>query len=274
LLEALVAALAGLIIGSFLNVCIHRMPRDLSVVRPRSFCPACEHPISWCDNIPILSFFLLGGRCRRCGARIPWRYPVVEAATSLMFFLFALALGPNLNGVKFCLFSALLIGLFFADLEERILPDEFTLGGTFAGLVLAFFVPVNDVVAHALLYLAGLDWNPRLVSATEAAVGAVLPAAFLWIGGFLFEKFRHQEGLGLGDVKMMAMVGAFLGLREALLALVAGALLGSLIGLSFILITRKDASTYQLPFGSFIAAAALGGALFGAKVVAWYAALL
>ena len=273
MLEALLAGLAGLLIGSFLNVCIHRMPRDLSVVRPRSFCPSCEHTISWYDNIPLISYLVLGGRCRRCGARISWRYPAVEAATGILFLLFVLRLGPNLGALKFCLFSALLIGLFFADLEERILPDEFTLGGLMAGLGLAFVVPVNDVVAHALLYLAGFEWNPRVVSAAEATLGALLPSMSLWLGGLVFEKLRHKEGLGLGDVKMMAMVGAFLGLREALLALIAGSLLGSLIGLAFILIARKDASTYPLPFGSFIAAAALAVALFGEKVVAWYAAL-
>src|SRR5579884_3049817 len=126
---ALLAALAGLLIGSFLNVCIYRLPRDLSVVAPRSFCPECDRPIAWYDNVPLLSYALLAGRCRRCGASIPWRYPVVELLTAVLFFIAVWILGVNAAAIKYCVFAAILVTLIFSDLEEKILPDEFTLGG-------------------------------------------------------------------------------------------------------------------------------------------------
>jgi leader peptidase (prepilin peptidase) / N-methyltransferase len=261
--EAALAFLFGLLIGSFLNVCIYRLPRDLSVVRPRSYCPACEHGIAWYDNVPLASYALLRGRCRHCHARISPRYPLVELLTGLLFAAAFLLLGPGPAAWKACLFIALNVGLLFADLECLILPDEFTLGGLAAGLLLAWFIPVEDVTGHALLWMAGVDAGPRWQSLAEAALGAALPAGFLWLGGWLFEKVRKKEGLGLGDVKLMAMVGAFLGLQGALLTLLAGSLLGSVIGMVFIRATGKDAATYQLPFGTFLAIAAIGATLAG-----------
>lgn len=271
--EAVLAFLAGLLIGSFLNVCIYRLPRDLSVVRPRSFCPNCQRPIAWYDNIPVLSYLLLRGRCRGCGLLISPRYPVVEILTALLFFLFVRAFGLTGVAFKYCILSATLVALIFADLEQRILPDEFTLGGTLAGVVLAWFVPVPDVVAHALLAIAGVDWGERPLSLAESALGATVPSGILWFGGFAFEKLRHKEGLGLGDVKMMAMIGAFLGLRAALLTLIVGSVLGSVTGLLYILVTRKDASSYQLPFGTFLGIGALGVAVAGQRVLHWYGSL-
>jgi leader peptidase (prepilin peptidase)/N-methyltransferase len=273
MLESLFAIVAGLLIGSFLNVCIYRMPRDLSVVRPRSFCPACEHPIAWYDNIPVVSYFLLRRRCRHCGQPIPARYPVVELLTAVLFFAIVHALGVNALAAKLCLLVALLVGLTFADLEARILPDEFTLGGTAAGLVLAWFVPVDDGIAHLLLGIGGIHLGPRPGSVAESLLGAVGPAGFLWLGGFLFEKIRHKEGLGLGDVKMMAMVGAFLGLRATLLTIILGSVAGSVIGLIYIRLTRQDAGTYQLPFGTFLGFAGMFVALAGAPVIRWYVGL-
>jgi len=273
MLESILAILAGLLIGSFLNVCIYRMPRDLSVVRPRSFCPACEHPIAWYDNIPVVSYFLLGRRCRHCRAVIPVRYVIVEALTALLFFVVVNALGPTAVAAKLCLLVALLVGLTFADLEERILPDEFTLGGTAAGLVLAWFVPVDDSIAHAILFAQRVAWGEQWMSVSEAVLGAALPAGFLWLGGFLFEKIRHKEGLGLGDIKMLAMMGAFLGLRATLLTLILGSVAGSVIGLVYIRATHKDASTYQLPFGTFLGFAGIFVALAGRQVIHWYAGL-
>jgi len=274
MLESLLAIIAGLLIGSFLNVCIYRMPRDLSVVRPRSFCPACEHPIAWYDNIPVVSYFVLRGRCRHCGARIPVRYVIVELLTAALFFLIVTALGLTAPAAKLCLLTALLVGLTFADLEERILPDEFTLGGTAIGLVLAYFVPVDDVIAHIVLPGLGFHLSPQWLSVAESVLGAAAPAGSLWLGGFLFEKIRHKEGLGLGDVKMMAMFGAFLGLRATLLTLILGSVAGSILGLIYIRITRKDAATYQLPFGTFLGFAGIFVALAGEKVIHWYVGLL
>lgn len=266
-MDVLFALALGLLIGSFLNVCIHRMPRCLSVVRPRSHCIACERTIAWYDNIPVVSYLLLRGRCRYCGARISPRYPVVELLTGLLFLFIVLRMGPTLAAAKLCLFAALLVGLIFSDFEELILPDEFTLGGLAAGLVFAWFVPVEDVTAHALLWLSGIQAGPRAGSFAEAALGAAVPSLFLWLGGWLYEKVRHREGLGLGDVKLMAMVGAFLGLRGALLTLLAGSLLGSVIGLAWIAIARKDAATFELPFGTFLGAAGIGVALFGTTLL-------
>jgi leader peptidase (prepilin peptidase)/N-methyltransferase len=274
-LESLVAILAGLITGSFLNVCIYRLPRDLSVMSPaRSFCPGCEHQIAWYDNIPVASYFILRARCRHCGARIPLRYPLVELLTAALFFAIVSALGATAVAVKLCILVALLVGLTFSDLEERILPDEFTLGGTALGIVLAWFIPVDDMIAQSLLLFGGIQPGPHWTSVAESIVGAGLPAGSLWLGGMLFEKIRHKEGLGLGDVKMMAMVGAFLGLRATLLTLILGSVAGSVIGLLYIKLTKKDAGSYQLPFGTFLGFAGIFVALAGGRVIRWYAGLL
>lgn len=262
MMEALAALLFGLLIGSFLNVCIYRMPRDLSVVRPRSYCPSCEHPIAWYDNVPILSYFVLRARCRHCAAPIPARYPVVELLTGALFFAIVLELGVTPVAGKLCLLSAALVALTFADLEERILPDEFTLGGLAAGIALAWFIPVPDFLGGTILGLYGVELSPRSASLAEAVFGAIVPAGFLWLAGYIFEKLRHKEGLGFGDVKMLAMIGAFLGIRGSLLVLVVGSVLGSVIGLIFIFLTRKDASSYELPFGTFLGAAAVAVSLY------------
>lgn len=270
----LIAFLYGLIIGSFLNVCIYRLPRDLSVVKPRSFCPGCQKPIAWYDNIPLVSFLLLGRKCRHCGAPISFRYPFVELLTGVLFFVIVAGLGPTGTALKLCVLCALLVGLTFTDLDTLILPDEFTLGGTAAGIVFAWFVPVNDMVVGLAMSVAGFRPGPHWTSLAESAVGAAVPSGLLALGGWLFEKIRHKEGLGLGDVKMLAMVGAFLGLRAALLTLVVGSVLGSVIGLIYIYGTKKDASTYELPFGAFLGFAGILVALAGAPVIHWYWGLL
>jgi leader peptidase (prepilin peptidase) / N-methyltransferase len=243
LTEALLAALAGLLIGSFLNVCIYRMPRDLSIVTPRSFCPDCNQTIAWFDNIPLLSYAVLAGRCRRCGHHISARYPIVELLTATMFFCAFWFLGNTLAAAKFCVFSAIMVALVFSDLEERILPDEFTLGGTALGVIFAGLAPVN---------------------------GGILLLIFMSAIRALYERLRHREGLGLGDVKMGAMIGAFLGIQGALLTLLIGSLLGAVVGLCYTWFTGKDASTYELPFGSFLGVAALGVGFFSEVIFNWY----
>lgn len=270
MLEALVGLAFGLLIGSFLNVCVYRLPRDLSVVRPRSYCPACEKQIAWYDNIPLLSYALLRGKCRNCQTRIPTRYPIVELLTGALFFFYLVRMGPTLAALKYCVLGALLIGLLFSDLEERILPDEFTLGGTIVGLVMAWFIPVQDITAHALFWLLNIDANPRVLSFAEAVVGAALPAFFLWIGGYLYEKIRKREGMGFGDIKMMLLIGSFLGLRDSLLTLILGSVAGSIVGFLYIRITHKEISTYELPFGTFLALGAIVVTLIGPTVFEWY----
>jgi leader peptidase (prepilin peptidase)/N-methyltransferase len=270
---ALIAALFGLLIGSFLNVCIYRWPRDLSVVRPRSACPECDRPIAWYDNIPLLSYLLLRGRCRHCQARIHWRYPVVELLTAGCFCWFAAHLGLSLAAAKYCIFAALIIGMMFSDLDTLILPDEFTMGGLAIGLVLAWFVPVPDFTFGMLVHIFG-NPGPRATSFGEAVFGAFVPSVALWFAGWLFEKLRHKEGLGFGDVKMIAMVGAFLGIGGALLTVVLGSVLGSVAGLIYIKVTSKDASSYPLPLGTFLGVAALFAAMAGQNVIGWYGGML
>lgn len=254
MLEAVIGLAAGLLIGSFLNVCIYRLPRDLSVVRPRSFCPACEKQIAWYDNIPLASYLMLRGRCRNCGARIPLRYPLVELLTGVVFALFVGWLGLGLLALKWCVFGALMIGLSFADLEERILPDELTWGGVAAGIALSLWVPMQS--GYVQLFLAS-RWSERWVSVGESVVGAFVGSGLLWAVGALFKAVRHKEGLGLGDVKMLAAVGAFLGLQGTLQTLILGSVAGSVIGLIYIKVTRKDYSSYELPFGTFLGFTAL-----------------
>jgi leader peptidase (prepilin peptidase)/N-methyltransferase len=263
---AIVALLFGLIIGSFLNVCIHRWPRGRSVVRPRSHCVRCRKTIAWYDNIPVISYILLRGKCRHCGRRISLRYPLVELITGLLFFYFVLTMGPTLLALKMCIFSAMLVALVFSDLEKRILPDELTLGGAVIGLVFAFFVPVPDITAQAILWMFGLNVSGVAQSLAEAAFGSLLPAFFLYGGGWLYEKIRHREGLGLGDVKLIIMVGSFLGLRGALLTLILGSLSGSILGYGYIKFTHRDAATYELPFGTFLGIAGLVVAVANLKM--------
>ena len=269
--EAIVAALFGLLIGSFLNVCIYRMPRDLSVVHPRSFCPGCEKPIAWYDNIPVLTWLLLRGACRHCSAPISWRYPAVELLTGVLFFVGVYELGPTLPALKFCLFAAIQVALIFTDVEERILPDEFTLGGTVVGLVLAWFVPMPPGMAGLLL---DPDLDRRLVAVVESAFGGLFLAGVLWSIGALYHRVRGREGLGLGDVKMVACIGAFLGLGNALLTVVAGSVLGSVVGIAYIWFAGEKASEYELPFGSFLGVAAIGVALWALPLGHWLGATL
>ena len=265
-MEVALAFVFGLLIGSFLNVCIYRLPRDLSVVRPRSFCPSCERMIAWYDNIPVVSFVLLRGRCRLCKSAIPLRYPLVELVTALLFAWGAYRYEPW-EAVKFCAFSALLVALVGSDLEERTLPDGLTLGGAVLGLVLAWFSPIAPGMAPLLF-----PWTqaPRMWSLEEAVLGAAISSGAIWLVGELYYRLRKREGLGLGDVKMIAMIGAFLGLQGALLTLIVGSLAGGIIGLLVIAVTGRSASTYQLPFGAFLGGSALAVLLFGAAVLKWY----
>jgi leader peptidase (prepilin peptidase) / N-methyltransferase len=270
MIETFIAALFGLLIGSFLNVCIHRWPRNRSVVKPRSHCVRCRKPIAWYDNVPLISYLVLGGRCRHCHAKISWRYPLVEFLTGLFFFYEVSLLGPKLVAVKMCVFCALALALVFCDLEKRILPDEFTLGGIVLGLIFAAFVPRTEPGFLAIVYsLVTHSELPKwLWAPVESVFGALLPAFFLWLAGWLYFKIRHREGLGLGDVKLIAMVGSFLGVFGALQTLVLGSIAGSVIGYSYIKLTGKDMSSYELPFGTFLGVAALIVAIFGDQFLA------
>jgi len=264
--EIVAGALLGLLIGSFLNVCIYRMPRDLSVVSPRSYCPLCETPIAWYDNLPLVSFLLLGRRCRHCRGAISWRYPAVELLTAATFSIVGWKFGFTWVAVKACVFSGLLIGLIFSDIEERILPDQFTIGGAAAGLAFAAALPMDSFFMRLLL---PPGWGPRIHSVGEALLAMTVAAGSLWLIGELYYRVRKIEGLGLGDVKMVAMMGTFLGLQGTLFTLILGSVAGSVLGLLLVFALRKDARTYELPFGSFLGVAALATGVWGPALAGW-----
>jgi leader peptidase (prepilin peptidase)/N-methyltransferase len=258
IIEAVLAGLLGLLIGSFLNVCIYRLPRDLSVWTPaRSYCPGCEAVIAWYDNLPVVSYLLLGGKCRRCRAKIPVRYLLTELLCGVMFFACSWFLGFSPLAWKLMVFSAINLTLFFSDLEERILPDEFTLGGTAVGLVWAYFVALP--MGFTMLFLP-LDTPAPWISVAEAAFAAGLAYGSFRLLGWAYERFRDREGLGMGDMKMVAMFGAFLGLMSTLESILIGSVLGSFLGLLFIKLRREDSAQYELPFGSFLAVGAMAAA--------------
>jgi len=268
------AFLFGLIIGSFLNVCIVRIPERKSIVTPASACPKCGTPIPPYDNIPVLSYVFLGGKCRACKVKISAIYPLVELLTALLFLGCYLAFGLSLETLKWAAFSAVTIVLVFTDLRERILPDVVNYSGLGLGLVLSLVTRPADGTA---VWLANrmFDFPPPepALSLADALLGAMLGGGLLWLVSEVYFRLRKREGMGMGDVKMMLMVGAFLGPKRTILTIFAGSLLGSIIGVAYILAKRKG-SSYELPFGTFLGMAALLAAFFGTQVVDWYQSLL
>lgn len=273
-------------VGSFLNVCILRLPaatgdEDISLAAscirqiraitfPSSACPACKAKIRPYDNIPVLSYLILRGRCRACRAPISAMYPAVEALTGLLFLACFLKFGSALAAVKWAVLCAMLLVLIFTDVRERTLPDLFTAGGALLGFVLSLGIPLADGSA---LWLARrlFAYPPPLpfLSLADALLGAALGSSILWLVAEGYFRLRGREGMGLGDVKMMALVGAFLGLKLTFLTLFLGSLAGSILGLLFITVFRKGQS-YELPFGLFLAAGALVSIFFGPEIIAWY----
>ncbi len=299
----------GLVFGSFLNVCIYRMPRELSVVSPRSACPTCEAPIAGYDNIPVLSWIILGGKCRHCKAPISSRYAAVELLTGMFFVLSYLAASGRLVGIaasadtvgdfgamalaiKLCVFSFLLLGLIFTDAETQLLPDLLTKPGIAMGIILSLIVPVPGFAVPAI------D-NWRIVSLINSLAGAILGAAVILGIALLYEAVRGVEGMGRGDVKLMALIGAFMGGELTLLVLLLGSVIGSFFGLFLILwvwlkrlarrrkrhssepivVSRSRAwqsatlvvRSFPIPFGVFLGTAALFAVFWGNALVRWYA---
>ncbi len=266
-----VVFLFGLVIGSFLNVCIYRLPRGESVVTPRSHCPKCNKPVAAYDNIPLLSYVLLGGKCRHCRTRISPVYFCVELATGLVFaYLFSI-FGITAEFAKFAVFGALMIVLVMTDWQTRLLPDRVTFPGMAFGLVFSQLVPVGDGAGGLLAGVAGFAEIPwRAASLFDALLGAVAGGGLLYVLGELYFRLRHKEGMGLGDVKMMAMAGFFLGPKLVLLTIWFASIAGALIGGGLILIFRKDWRAYEIPFGSFLGVAALAAAIWGNALLKWY----
>jgi leader peptidase (prepilin peptidase)/N-methyltransferase len=244
-------AILGLAIGSFLNVCIHRVPRQASIVNPPSACPHCGYTLRWIDNVPVLSYAMLRGRCRQCGAPISVRYPIVELLTMAVFIGHVAAFGWDIILVPRLLFASILIALFAIDLEHHLLPNVITLPGIVVGLAFSLLLP------------------PGIV---DALIGALVGGGVLWLIGEAYYRYSGQEGMGGGDVKMLAMIGAFLGWKLVILTLVLSSLLGSLIGV-IVITTRKGGMKYALPYGTFLSLAALCSSLFGMRIVEWYIGL-
>lgn len=274
ILFGIFAFLFGLIIGSFLNVCILRIPSGKSIVMPASACPKCGDPIRPYDNIPVLSYLILRGKCRKCKTPISPMYPLVEFLTGLLFLACYAVFGLTIEALKWAIFSAAMIVLVFTDLRERLLPDVVNYTGLALGLALSFFTKPTDGSA---LWLANhiFEFPPPapVLSFADALIGTALGSGLLWLVSEAYFRLRGREGMGLGDVKMMLMAGAFLGVKRTLLTILVGSVLGSVLGLAVILARRRDAD-YELPFGTFLGMAALLVVFFGTPVVNWYQSLL
>lgn len=269
----LTAFLFGLLVGSFLNVCIYRLPRNESVVTPRSHCLACGHLIAWYENIPLASYVALGARCRACRAPISPQYFLVELANGLLWAGLMVWFGPSLAFMKFATFASLMLALTIVDLKERILPDELTLTGVVMGVGFSLFIPVNDGLAAWLTNRLGI-WPEAMLSALDALLGIAAGAFSLWLVREAYFIWRKVEGMGFGDLKLMAAIGAFLGPKLTLLTIFLGALTGALIGSVFIMLFRNRDTKYELPFGTFLGAVALVAALWGKEMLQWYLGLL
>jgi leader peptidase (prepilin peptidase)/N-methyltransferase len=266
--------LIGLAIGSFLNVCISRIPHEESVIRPRSRCPNCRKPIANRDNIPILSYVLLGGRCRHCATKISVRYPFIEALTAAISGLLYLKFDLGFEWVVYLLFCAALIALAFIDADHRILPDLITLNGLWIGIVLSLFLFLQAPLLARLLYASGFTiQSPRIISLIASLVGAAVGGGLLWGVREAYFRLRGVEGMGFGDVKMMAMVGAFIGTPRTLFTIMVGSILGSLIGVLMMRFAGKDRA-YELPFGTFLSFGAILAVLYGDELIRMYLGLM
>ena len=294
----------GLCFGSFLNVCIYRLPRDKSVVTPRSACPHCGDLIPLYHNVPVLSWLILRGKCRSCKQPISPRYLVIELLTGLLFLGCYTHFGLSLAALKCTVLGYLLLGLVFTDAETKLLPDAMTLPGLALGILFSLVVPVNDLASRIMVGLVSpamrseISW--RLWSLSDSLLGAAVGASFLYGAAAIYLRTRGAEGMGFGDVKLMALIGAFLGTRLTVLTIFAASLAGSLFGLSTVLavwikrmrrieargaasrISRDDARRrawrsarlalrhYEMPFGVFLGGMALLSFLFGNRVLHWY----
>jgi leader peptidase (prepilin peptidase) / N-methyltransferase len=271
--------LFGIVIGSFLNVCISRIPAGESVVSPASHCPRCQKPISWYDNIPVFSWFVLQGKCRNCHLPISPMYPIVEFLTGALFVLTYYRYGWTLPTFKYLILSSLLVILILTDILERILPDAVNWFGFGLGLAFATRVPPEG---FSELWFRHRQVSPMFTGVLDALMGAAFGGFLLLLAAMAYKIVRKRDGMGMGDVKMMAMVGAFLGLRGAFLTILVGTLLGSIVGIALVTALyafgwRREiaqrahrrgiggvsvlrwtlASEYQLPLGSFLGVAAL-----------------
>lgn len=244
----IVAALLGLCVGSFLNVCIHRLPRGESLLWPASRCPQCGHALRWFHNVPVLSWLALGGRCARCRGPISAQYPIVEATTALLWLLIVWLTPPGWLLASRLVLATALVVLFMIDLEHQILPNAITLPGVAVGFAFSWLAPPGPV---------------------DSLIGIVVGGGVLYAIAFGYYLVRKEEGMGMGDVKMLAMIGAFLGWRAVLVTLVLSSFAGAVIGVGMMALQRGTLR-YALPFGTFLSLGALAAMLVGEQLMAWY----
>lgn len=240
--------LLGLCVGSFLNVVIYRVPRGLSIVWPGSFCPACRAPISWYDNLPVIGWMLVSGRCRACRARISVRYPIVEALTGGLFLLNFMVFGWDPILIPRILFACAMVALFAIDLEHKLLPNAITLPGIAAGLAFSLAFP------------------PGIV---DSAIGVIAGYGSLWLVATAWELFAKKEAMGGGDLKMLAMVGAFLGWQGVVITFFVGFVVGGVFS-GLLLAARKVRLASEIPFGTFLAVGAMVASFWGLQMLNWY----
>lgn len=245
----LVVFILGCCLGSFLNVCIYRFPRSLSIVNPGSFCPQCRTAIRIYDNIPLFSYALLRGKCRNCGAKISGRYFLVEGLTGGMALALFLKFGLSIAFFSFSAFSAGLIVIAFIDIDHRIIPDWISLPGIVIGFLLAVF---------------GVTGTFK-----DSLIGILAGGGSLYIVAFLYEALAKREGMGGGDIKLLAMIGAWLGWKGVLFTLFLASISGTLIG-GGMMLAQKQGRHYAIPFGPFLSFAALAYVFFGPQLIHWY----
>ncbi len=264
-----VVALFGLIFGSFLNVCILRVPRRESIVTPGSHCPRCGHGIRWHDNIPVLSYILLRGRCRDCGHHISALYPLVEILTAVVFVLEFWRYGLTLEFAKGLVFAMLMITLVFTDLRERRIPHRISVPGIALGLAFSLLTPVDSRPVGWILAQWRIFPSPVLLSLMGALTGALIGGGLFFAVGEAFYHLRHKEGLGFGDVMLMLVVGTFLGPPFSLMTILLGSVLGSLIAIPLTVISSRFRN-YQWPYGSFLGIAAIYASIGGHALLRAY----
>ena len=272
----ILAGVFGAIIGSFLNVVIHRVPHEESVVFPNSRCPSCGAVIAFYDNIPILSYIALGAKCRRCKEHISIRYPAVEALTAALFVAVAWHDGMGVRLPFDLVFVSALLALVFIDAEHMILPNVITYPGIVFALVARLVIPFLTRIPHfddlpSLINGPFEGWPIWAASLGGAVIGALVGGGSLWLMGWIWERLRGVEAMGLGDVKMMFMVGAYLGWRLTIFTIFVGVLTGSIIGVVLMARQRERNMQMLLPFGIFLGLGAIAALLFGSQIVGWYA---
>lgn len=266
----LAVAILGLVFGSFLNVCIYRLPRYQSIVTPRSRCPQCHHLIRWYDNVPVVSYLALRGRCRDCRAPISPAYPLVELLTAGVLVAGAARYGVTPEFVKYAILGMLLVVVTFTDLFTRKIPHPVTLFGLAAGFVLSFFVPVDDRLLEFLLARFGVYPGEMLSSVLGAIGGAIFGGGLFYGVAEIFARLRHKQGLGFGDVMLMGMIGVFLGVPLTYLTILLGSLLGSVIALVLYASSARFRQDYRWPYGTFLAAAGLYASWGGSALIDAY----